>query len=221
MVLIRGGTYRIGSDAGEPDEAPAHDAILDPFYIDADEVTNSQFARFVEATGYVPEGAWRTYAGPGRDNHPVTSVTWNDAAAYAAWAGKRLPTEHEWEAAARGGLSGALFPAGDSLTDGDAAFNFVHEELVHTAPAGSKRPNGYGIRDMAGNVWEWTADWYASDAYRRVPPNNPPGPARGAARVVRGGSWNDRAVSCRVSNRLEMTPTIIGFVFGFRCAKSP
>lgn len=221
MVLVHGGTYRIGSDSGELDEAPAHTAVLDPFFIDVREVTNEEFARFVSESGYVAEGQWRTYAGAGRERHPVASVTWNDASAYAAWAGKRLPTEHEWEAAARGGLEGALFPNGDTLSADDATYDFVVDELIRTTPAGSKAANGFGIHDTAGNVWEWCSDWYASDAYRRVPPNNPPGPDRGAARVMRGGSWNERAVSCRVSNRLEMTPTIIGFVFGFRCAKTP
>lgn len=221
MVLVRGGTYRIGSDAGERDEAPAHSAVLDPFYIDVCEVTNAEFARFVTETGYAVEGPWKTYAGAGRDRHPVAAVTWSDASAYAAWAGKRLPTEHEWEAAARGGLEGALFPNGDTLSASDATYDFVVDETIRTTPVGTKPANGYGIHDMAGNVWEWCSDWYASDAYRRLPPNNPAGPERGAARVMRGGSWNERSVSCRVSNRLEMTPSIIGFVFGFRCAKTP
>lgn len=221
MVLVRGGSYTIGSDSGERDEAPEHVAVLDPFYIDVCEVTNAEFARFVSETGYVAEGQWATYAGKGRDRHPVASVTWSDASAYAAWAGKRLPTEHEWEAAARGGLQGALFPNGDTLSATDATYDFVVDETIRTTPVGEKPANGYGVHDMAGNVWEWCSDWYASDAYRRVPPNDPRGPERGAARVMRGGSWNERSISCRVSNRLEMTPSIIGFVFGFRCAKTP
>ena len=221
MVLVRGGAYSIGSDAGERDEAPVHSVILDPFYIDVTEVTNAEFRKFVAATGYVSEGQWTAYAGAGRERHPVASVTWNDASAYAEWAGKRLPTEHEWEAAARGGLAGSLFPTGDRLTADDATYNFVVDETIRTTPVGEKPANAYGLHDVAGNVWEWCSDWYASDAYRRVTPNNPPGPERGAARVMRGGSWNERSVACRVSNRLEMTPTIIGFVFGFRCAKTP
>lgn len=221
MVLVRGGIYAIGSESGERDEAPSHSVVLDPFYIDVCEVTNAEFARFAAETGYVAQGQWTTYAGAGRERHPVASVTWNDASAYAAWAGKRLPTEHEWEAAARGGLADSLFPNGDTLAADAATYDFVVEEVIRTTPVGSKKANGYGLHDTAGNVWEWCSDWYSSDAYRRVVPNNPPGPERGAARVMRGGSWNDRSVSCRVSNRLEMTPTIIGFVFGFRCAKTP
>lgn len=221
MALVRGGTYAVGSDSGERDEAPAHAAVLDPFYIDVNEVTNAEFSRFVSETGYIAEGQWKTYAGKDRDRHPVASVTWNDASAYAKWAGKRLPTEHEWEAAARGGEVGLPFPNGNALTAGDATYDFVTDETIRTTPVGTKPANGYGLHDMAGNVWEWCSDWYASDAYRRLTPNNPAGPERGAARVMRGGSWNERSVSCRVSNRLEMTPTIIGFVFGFRCAKTP
>lgn len=221
MVLVKGGTYVVGTDSGDRDEAPSHSVVLDPFYIDVFEVTNAEFARFVTETSYVSEGQWKTYASAGRERHPVASVTWNDASAYAAWAGKRLPTEHEWETAARGGLVGSLFPTGDALTAADATYNFVVDETIRTTPVGEKPANGYGIHDTAGNVWEWCSDWYASDAYRRATPNNPPGPERGAARVMRGGSWNERSVACRVSNRLEMTPTMIGFVFGFRCAKTP
>jgi formylglycine-generating enzyme len=227
MALIPGGTYAIGADDGEPDERPAHRVVLDPFYIDRYEVTNAAFARFVEATGYRAEGQWDRYAGPSRRNHPVTSVTWNDAAAYAAWAGKRLPTESEWEAAARGGLEGKAYPNGDELGADDATFGILNtgtqEGLTPaaTTPVGSHRPNGYGLYDMAGNVWEWCADYYTADAYSRAASHDPQGPERGAARVVRGGSWNDRASDLRVSNRAGMTPTLIGPIFGFRCARSP
>ena len=222
MVLVPGGRYRIGSEDGDADERPAREVLLDPFFIDTHEVTNAEFARFVEATGYATEGSWRQHAGRGRERHPVTAVTWNDARAYAEWAGKRLPTEAEWEVAARGGLAGKPFPNGDSL-EGSAVFGEIFEgtESTKTAPVGSLASNGYGLYDMAGNVAEWCADYYARDAYARADELNPHGPARGAARVVRGGSWNDLAEEIRVANRVEMTPTIIGHVFGFRCAKSP
>lgn len=222
MALVRGGTYTIGSEDGEPDERPVHDVRLDPFYIDAKEVTNAEFARFVDATGYSSEGQWQRFAGRGRERFPVTSVTWNDAMAYAKWAGKRLPTESEWEAAARGGLERKRYPNGDTLEPGDATFGVDYEfPGLGTTEVGSHPPNGYGLYDVAGNVWEWCSDYYAADAYTRAAERDPQGPERGAARVVRGGSWNDQAVDLRVANRLEMTPTIIGPVFGFRCAKTP
>lgn len=222
MVLVPGGDYTIGAAGGDPDEGPAHRVRLDPFYLDAREVTNAGFARFVEATGYRAEGDWQAFARPGRELHPVVSVTWNDAAAYAAWAGKRLPTEAEWEVAARGGLDGKPYPNGDELLAEDATFNVDDDGSgARTTPAGSHRPNGYGLYDMAGNVWEWCADFYAEDGYARSVTENPRGPERGSSRVMRGGAWNGRPADLRVSNRLGMTPTLLGPVFGFRCAKSP
>lgn len=221
MVLVRGGVYAIGSETGEPDERPIHRVALDPFYVDAREVTNEEFARFVAATGYAPEGQWTRYAGKGRERHPVTSVTWNDASAYAAWAGKRLPTESEWEAAARGGLDGKAYPNGDELDADDATFGAFDGMQIATTPVGSHRPNGYGLYDTAGNVWEWCSDYYAADAYARADAHDPKGPSVGAARVARGGSWYEGVGELRVSNRLAMTPTLIGPVFGFRCAKTP
>lgn len=220
MVLVGGGIYTIGSEAGEDDERPVHRVVLDPYYIDAREVTNAEYARFVAATGYVGEGQWARYAGTGREQHPVASVTWNDANAYAAWAGKRLPTESEWEAAARGGLEGKAYPNGDELGD-DATFGAFDGMRIATTPVGSHRPNGYGLYDVAGNVWEWCSDAYAADAYARAETYDPKGPETGTARVTRGGSWYEGAGELRVSNRLGMTPTLIGPVFGFRCAKTP
>ncbi len=221
MVLVHGGTYWMGSMVGDVDERPVHAVVLDPFFIDTREVTNDEFAEFVQATSYAPEGQWAQYAVRGRENCPVTAVTWNDAVAFAAWADKRLPTEAEWEIAARGGLEGSLYPNGDSLTPDEANFdNVFGDERTGTIPVGSKLPNGYGLYDTAGNVWEWCSDFYAPDAYARLPKYNPRGPEHGSSRVVRGGSWNERATSCRVSNRLAMTPSLIGPVFGFRCARS-
>jgi formylglycine-generating enzyme required for sulfatase activity len=220
MVLVRGGTYTVGSNSGEDDERPARRVVLDPFYLDEREVTNADFARFVAETGHRPEGAWQRFASPGRANHPAVAVTWNDATAYAAWAGKRLPTEAEWEAAARGGLEGRIFPNGDEIGPDEATFGSLFSHDPRTTPAGSLRPNGYGLYDMAGNVWEWCSDFYAPDAYLRGQLRAPKGPESGSARVARGGSWNDKAQALRVSNRLEMTPTLSGPVFGFRCARS-
>jgi formylglycine-generating enzyme required for sulfatase activity len=221
MVLVHGGTYAVGSEDGDPDERPVHRVVLDPYYIDRYEVTNAEFARFAAATGYQGEGQWERYAGRGREQHPVVAVTWNDAAAYAAWVGKRLPTESEWEVAARGGLEGKAYPNGDELGPNDATFGTLDGFKTSTTPVGSHRPNGYGLYDMAGNAWEWCSDYYAADAYARAESYNPRGPDRGAARVARGGSWYESVREIRVANRHGWTPTLIGHVFGFRCAKSP
>ena len=220
MVSVPGGYIEIGSDHGDSDEAPIHKVAVDGFYIDRNEVTNASYAKFVAATSYAAEGEWEKYAGSGRDSHPVLSVTWNDANEFARWAGKRLPTEAEWEVAARGGLQGAEYPSGDDVSPDDATYGHLYVTSPATTPVGSRRANGLGIHDMAGNAWEWCADYYAADAYSRPMSLNWTGPERGVSRVLRGGSWNDRAVTLRVANRLEMTPTIIGPVFGFRCAKS-
>jgi formylglycine-generating enzyme len=183
MVLVPGGDYTIGSADGDPDEQPVHHVRLDPFYLDTREVTNGEFARFVETTGYRAEGDWQTFARAGEEQHPVVSVTWNDAVAYAAWAGKRLPTEAEWEVAARGGLEGEPFPNGGEILPGDATFNVEDDGSgARTTPVGSHRPNGYGLYDMAGNVWEWCADVYVEDAYARAATDNPHGPERGSSR---------------------------------------
>jgi formylglycine-generating enzyme required for sulfatase activity len=220
MILVRGGTYTVGSNSGEDDERPARRVVLDPFFIDVREVSNADFARFVDETGYRPEGTWKRYATRSRGDHPVVGATWNDAVAYAQWAGKRLPSEAEWEAAARGGLEGRIYPNGDEISPDDATFGSLFSKEPTTTPVGSRHPNGYGLYDMAGNAWEWCSDYYAPDAYLRSSTRDPKGPEQGSSRVARGGSWNDKAQALRVSNRLEMTPTLSGPVFGFRCAKS-
>jgi sulfatase modifying factor 1 len=220
MVLVRGGAYTVGSNSGEDDERPARRVVLDPYFIDAKEVTNAEFERFVTEAGYQAEGDWRKFASEERRDHPVVAVTWNDAAAYAAWAGKRLPTEAEWEAAARGGFDGRIYPNGDEIGPADATFGALYSREPKTTAVASHRPNGYGLHDVSGNAWEWCSDFYTPDAYLRGATRDPKGPERGSSRVARGGSWNDGPQALRVSNRLEMTPTLIGPVFGIRCARS-
>lgn len=224
MRFITGGPFLMGSEEFYPEEAPAHEAHVDSFFIDAYEVTNEQYARFVLDTGYVtmaerrpdpqdypgvapetlvagslvfhttsgpvdlrdwtqwwsyvPGAQWRHPEGPDstiedRMNHPVVHVAYEDAKAYAAWAGKALPTEAEWEFAARGGLNGARFVWGDEMYPGgkpaantwQGEFPWQHTPIdgyERTSPVGAFPPNGYGLYDMAGNVWEWTCDWYAA-----------------------------------------------------------
>jgi formylglycine-generating enzyme len=224
MIWIPGGSFLMGSNSHYPEEAPAHLASVEGFWIDKYAVTNEQFAKFVEATGYltsaerapdpkdypgakpemlqpasvvfrkapgrvdlrnhynwwtyVPGANWRHPEGPqssieGRDQHPVVHVAFEDAEAYAKWAGKQLPTEAQWEFAARGGLDGAAYAWGDEFAPGGKQMantwqgefpweNLLTDGFETTAPVGQFAPNGYGLYDMIGNVWEWTTDWYTA-----------------------------------------------------------
>lgn len=167
-----------------------------------------------------------------RPDHPVVHVTWHDAAAYAAWAGKRLPTEAEWEYAARGGLDGARYAWGDELTPRGThrcniwqgefpTRNTLDDGWLTTAPVKSYRPNGYGLSNMSGNAWEWCADWFSPDYYRVSPSASPTGPDAGEARVMRGGSYLCHASYChryRVAARSSSTPDSASANVGFRCA---
>jgi sulfatase modifying factor 1 len=180
---------------------------------------------------------WRRPEGPGSDlreraGHPVVHVSWHDAVAYAAWVGKRLPTEAEWEYAARGGLEQAVFPWGDELEPGgehrmnvwQGTFpdhNTRADGWYGTAPVTTYPPNGYGLHNMCGNVWEWCADWYSPAYYARSPQDDPRGPSFGLQRVIRGGSYLCHASYCRryrVAARSSSTPDSSTGNQGFRCA---
>ncbi|WP_344339649.1 formylglycine-generating enzyme family protein [Kitasatospora putterlickiae] len=185
----------------------------------------------------VTGASWRTPEGPGssvttRQNHPVVHVSWNDAQAYCAWSGTRLPTEAEWEYAARGGLEQARYPWGDELTpDGRhlcntwqgvfPTVNTAADGHRGTAPVTAFRPNGFGLYNTVGNVWEWCADWFSTDFHRTGPRHDPPGPPDGAARVMRGGSHMCHASYCyryRVAARSSNTPDSSAGNIGFRVA---
>jgi formylglycine-generating enzyme len=240
-------------------EKPAHAVELSAYWIDKTEVTNAMFARFVEETGYrtdaeklgsgwvldlsknnweETQGAdWRHPHGPGSsldglEQHPVVQVSWNDAAAYCGWRGARLPTEAEWEKAARG-TDGRIYPWGDRPPDGVLA-NFadlglgaswsdqtIEDGHQYTAPVGSYRlgASPYGLLDMAGNVWEWVQDWYADDTYQVSLDVNPTGPDSGTAKSLRGGCWGDPARNLRASVRYRFEPDYRIDDFGFRCAR--
>ncbi len=261
MVRVPGGEFWMGNDyAGQLDQRPMHPVRIDTFWLDRCEVTNRQFAAFVAATGYrttaeqigqshvfdphakawrLCKGAdWQHPLGPdsmilGREDDPVVHVSWHDAVAYARWAGKRLPTEAEWEYAARGGLFDADYPWGRTeKIDGRYQANawqgwFPDEDLGRDgfrgpAPAGSFAPNRFGLCDMAGNVWEWCSDWYSADAYQRSGGENPRGPSEGRERVRRGGSWlcaDNSSEGLCVSTRNSGSPRASSNHVGFRCAR--
>ncbi len=306
MVHIPGGQFVMGTDDASmwPAERPAHPVKVKAFWMDATEVTNADFARFVEETGYVttaettpsleeimkqvppgtppppadvlvpgalvftppshpvelndesqwwlwvPGASWRHPEGPGsstagKENHPVVMVSWYDAQAYAKWAGKRLPTEAEWEFAARGGLSGKPYIWGEELEPQGRIManiwqgefphnNTVNDSYSRTAPVKSFPPNEFGLYDMGGNVWEWCSDWFQVELYRTLDKNtvqdNPQGPEKAdnpnhpfqQERVIRGGSFLCHPSYCssyRPSARLGNTPDTGMSHIGFRLVK--
>lgn len=305
MLLIPGGSFEMGGDNEQamPDEFPKHRVRVDSFYMDATEVTNAQFKKFVEATGYIttaerkpnweemkaslPPGTpkppdsvmlaaslvfqqtsravnltnymqwwawvsganWRHPQGPGSDimgkeNYPVVHISWYDAMAYCQWAGKRLPTEAEWEYAARGGLTNQIYTWGNEHINAgrpkantwEGKFPYLNEEkdgYVLAAPVKSFAPNGYGLYDMAGNVWEWCSDWYGDDYYKKLKhteTKNPTGPVKGRdaqdpyteKKILRGGSFLCNDAYCsgyRVARRMKSSPDTGLEHTGFRCVK--
>ncbi len=280
MALIPAGEFDMGTDETEipglvewakqwysnpqasqyEDETPRHTVYLDAFYMDKYEVTNAQYAEFLNAYGKNSDSAGHELLDTddpdcliekvgsiyslksGYEDHPVIKVSWYGAAAYAQFYGKRLPTEAQWEKAARGGLMGKKFPWGDHDPDGTQC-NFADKNTNYswsdknaddgyerTAPVGSYPANGYGLYDMAGNVWEWCADEYDSGYYDVSPERNPMGPGIvvtfenddltnvNTDRVVRGGSWYNIPGSLRAANRFDYGyPTTTYYSYGFRC----
>ena len=222
MVLIPAGSFEMGDSKNEPEEwmedsKPVHTVELDAFYMDVHEVTVGQFREFVNQSGYKYGGNWDsvTKLSPG-DGYPMVEVNWNDAVAYAKWAGKRLPTEAEWEYAARGGLVGKRYPWGDEITHDDANYD---RKVGQPAVVGSYPANGYGLYDMAGNAWEWCQDRYGENYYSSSPAKNPPGPGSGSYRVLRGGACYDNASNyhLRVAYRSNYIPAGRYLGLGFRC----
>jgi formylglycine-generating enzyme required for sulfatase activity len=249
-VRVPRGDLLMGSEAGEPEEAPVHRVTVAAFSIDRFEVTNEQFAEFVRRTGHVTDsersgvgwhwdgtwresrGAdWRHPRGPGSsivglDRHPVVQVSWNDATAYCRWRGARLPTEAEWERAARG-AGDRVYPWGDESPRGRASYGRdtccradAGDGFLHTAPVGAF-PRGrspFGVDDLAGNVWEWVEDWFDARFYARSPVHDPVNSLGTLRKVIRGGGWGNDAAGLRSTLRHANPPDIGLSMVGFRCA---
>ena len=239
MVLIPAGEFQMGSNDGEFDEKPVHTVYVDAFYMDVYEVTNAQYKEFVDANpqwekdqipsryhdgNYLKHWTGNSY---GRGDHPVVYVSWYAAMAYAEWAGKRLPTEAEWEGAARGGLLGKKYPWGNLLDPSKANYRGGG-----TTAVGRYLPNKYGLYDVVGNVWEWCLDAYDEGFYKSSPRRNPSVGADGiaqtasrfttikSARVARGGAWSNSRSALRVADRRSLNPVRADNSSGFRCAKT-
>jgi len=227
MALIPSGCFNMGDafSEGGSDELPVHNVcITSDFYMDVNEVTNAEYAACVCASGCTAPGDSSSYSrgsyygNPTYHDFPVIYVSWNQATAYCTWAGKRLPTEAEWEYAARGGLSGQRYPWGDTISGSNANYMDSGDPWDNDTSQVAYYPaNGYGLYDMAGNVFEWVNDWYLSTYYSVSPTNDPPGPASGTYRVLRGGSWNINTYALRVAYRMNRNPTNQFYYLGFRC----
>ena len=248
FVHIPAGELLMGSDKKQDPQAydnelPQHKVYLDEYWIGVTPVSVAQFTAFVQSSGYVTTAekekrsyTWRTPHDKGSDvkakaSHPVTCVDWQDAAAFCEWltsqaqpAAKwvvRLPSEAEWEKAARG-ADGRLYPWGRRTPDAKRC-NFKYN-VCDTTPVGKYSPGGdspYGCADMAGNVWQWLADWYSETYYQQSPTSNPAGPSSGEFRVQRGGAWINDGRNVRSAHRCWSPPRSWSYVGGFRCAASP
>jgi formylglycine-generating enzyme required for sulfatase activity/tRNA A-37 threonylcarbamoyl transferase component Bud32 len=227
MALIPAGTFTMGAVSGEfdADETPPHQVYLGDYYIDTVEVTNAQFARFVNSSGYQTDAekagdstTWRSFNSADRQRFPVIFVSWNDAARYCAWAGKRLPTEAEWEKAARGATK-RIFPWGDSFNDNYA--NTVAAGVGQPVAVASRSARSpFGLYDTVGNVWEHVQDWYEGGYYTDSPKTNPRGPAAGTFKVIRGGSFKTQPARATTTARERISPDSRGDDIGFRCARN-
>jgi formylglycine-generating enzyme required for sulfatase activity len=220
MVLIPSGEFIMGKNSSSPtDWQPEHKVKLNSFYMDKYEVTNQQYYVFCMATkNPLPQfwGMKEFRSGPDFPDYPVVGVSYLDAEKYAKWSGKRLPTEAEWEYAARGGLAGKNYPLGDAIDSTLVNYGRKYNGILKV---GSFPANGYGLFDIKGNVWEWTSDYYGDEYYSSSPVENPKGPERGRFKVIRGGSWHSGAMCVQTYYRNGLSPSWIDFAVGFRCVK--
>ena len=237
MILIPAGEFTMGaSDSdkkAQEQEKPAHKVYLDAYYIYKYEVTNNQFRKFALETGYKAEGNWEKWVTSGTGDYPAIMVSWNDAAAYCKWAGVKLPTEAQWEKAARGN-DDRIYPWGNNwdpslcgnkktplkLIEGKARYLFEKTGILPVGFfAGGVSP--YGVMDMSGNVREWCSDWFKEDYYSNSPVKNPLGPDEGEDKVLKGGSFFGEISSCRITAREDNEASSNDTDYGFRCVWEP
>lgn len=191
LILIAAGEFDMG-DEDMPYAKPIHKIKLKAFYMGKYEVTNAQYKKFCDATKkkYPENPSWDTEYFLGKPEYPVISVSWSDAAAYAKWAGGRLPTEAEWEYAARGGANTIYYWGNEFSNDHINSMGAEgRDQWEYASPVGSFSPNQFGLYDMIGNVWEWVADWHKEDYFSKSPVDNPKGPAKGTERIVKGDGF--------------------------------
>ena len=233
MVLVPAGSFLMGSNDGLPNERPEHTVTLPAYYIDQFEVTAGRYQKFIESSKRNIPPTWDDESAQAMGDLPAVGMSWNDAAAYCKWVGRRLPTEAEWEKAARG-TDGRRYPWGHMQPFVDIAnYNrgmWVSEAVTlvpvnsgldgmsvrHGLKEGGKSP--YGLFHTAGNAAEWVADWYDREYYQKSPDTNPTGPPSGEKRVIRGGSWADLPIALRVTSRYSAEPDYEDRTIGFRCA---
>jgi formylglycine-generating enzyme required for sulfatase activity len=224
MVLVPAGEFTMGGNEAVT-EKPVHQVSLDAYYMDKYEVTVGQYAKFLEATSRKAPPEWKILNQPSHQQHPVVMMDWSDANRYCHWAEKRLPTEAEWEKAARG-TDGRMYPWGNDLPTPQRANYGKKKWDKHAAlvPVGTMEDgkSPYGIHDMAGNAWEWVSDWYDRVYYKNSPSQNPKGPEHGDFKVLRGGSWHSKPESLHSANRNYSPPEHHQNHYnGLRCAKTP
>jgi formylglycine-generating enzyme required for sulfatase activity len=216
-VAIPSGSFAMGSLEGQEDEAPVHDVTVTAFEIAIYPVTRAEYSAFLSATGHPEPREWHAPQFQPLD-YPVVGVSWEDAVAYCEWrGGERLPTEAEWERAARGGIDGQRFPCGNELP------SWIPEggrgPLSSPWPVTLGEPNAFGLYGIAANVHEWCADWHARDYYASSPAMNPAGPPAGIRRVSRGGSWRHAVTISRTAARSKLDPSLRYTDYGFRVAR--
>jgi formylglycine-generating enzyme required for sulfatase activity len=237
LIYIPEGEFEMGSESGNPDQAPVHRVQLDGYWLDRTEVTNEMFAKFLNSAGNQTEGGvtwlrpltpfvgilerngiWQPF--PGREKYPVVDVSWYGANAYCSWAGRRLPTEAEWEYAAKG-HDNRRFPWGNDDLDCDRARYAGCGNTPVEAGSLQLGSNAFGVLDLAGNVSEWMNDRYGADYYQLSPQKNPSGPVNGYYRVIRGGYWGSTYIALQSSYRDWAGADQRQSSTGFRCALTP
>jgi formylglycine-generating enzyme required for sulfatase activity len=226
MGAIPAGKFWMGVDGlqGLDDERPRHEVFLDTYAMDLYEVTVGRYATFLKSTGRLPPLFWDTVDLNEHRDRPVIGVDWEDADVYCRWAGKRLPTEAEWEHAARG-TDERRYPWGhetpvQSLANYAIGARFSYSQTLMPVGHYEKGRSPYGMYDMAGNVWEWVQDWYGTNYYETSEERNPRGPSEGQFKVLRGGSWSELPKYLLTYGRFKLPPSTRNSYTGFRCAKS-